>query len=344
MALARLLGCSARDFLEIKISMNALAPLLWDNHICLPHLPGTRSIEQIERHRQVGFNVAFINLGDADRDLDTVIRMAAFIRRWITENEDRFILLKGVEDIERARREGKLAIGFNLEGMYAIRDQLDMLPLLYDLGVRWALFVYNRQNLVGSGVHDQVDGGLTSFGRKVVAEMDSIGMIKCLSHTGHRTAYDILALSQQPCIYSHSNADALWPHARNIPDALITACAETGGVICVNGIDQFLGPDSASAQGMADHIDHIAQLVGIDHVGIGIDYGYAVSGPAEDPPSDPAFWPSSHYQRPKSDVPTLPPEEIPTVLSILAERGYGPADIAKVAGENMLRIARHIWR
>ncbi|WP_052659267.1 membrane dipeptidase [Pseudomonas sp. LFM046] len=326
------------------MDMNQLAPLLWDNHIFLPNIPGTRSIEQIERHRQAGFNVAFLNLGDADRDLDAVIRMAAFFRRWIAEHSDRFILLSGVEDVARARREGKLAIGFNLEGMYAIRDQADLLSLLYDLGVRWALFVYNRQNLVGCGVHDPVDEGLTPFGRKVVAEMDRIGMIKCLSHTGHRTVRDILACSELPCIFSHSNADAVWPHPRNIPDELIVACAQAGGVICVNGIDLFLGPGNANPLAMADHVDHIVQQVGVDHVGIGIDYGYTVEGEPEDPPSDPAFWPASHYSRPRSEVPTLPPECISQMLASLRQRGYSKEDIAKVAGENMLRVAQTVWR
>lgn len=270
--------------------------------------------------------------------------MAAFFRRWITEHSDRFIMLSGAEDEARARREGKLAIGFNLEGMYALRYQADLLFLLYDLGVRWALLVYNRQNLVGSGVYDPVDEGITPFGRKVVPEMDRIGMIKCLSHTGHRTVRDILACSELPCIFSHSNADAVWPHARNIPDDLIVACAQAGGVIGVNGIDLFLGPGNANPQAMADHIDYIVQLVGIDHVGIGTDYGYTVAGESEEPPSDPAFWPASYYSRSRGEIPALPPEHIAQMLASLQQRGYGREDIAKVAGGNMLRVALSVWR
>jgi membrane dipeptidase len=156
------------------------APLLWDNHTYLPQLPGTAAIDQLDRHRQAGFNVVFLNLGDADRDFESVLRMAAFTRSWLKAHSDRFILLNGVGEIDRARRERKLAVGFNVEGLFSLGEQIAGVSLFYDLGVRWALLVYNRRNQLGSGVHDGTDLGLTKLGRRVVAEMDRVGMIKCL--------------------------------------------------------------------------------------------------------------------------------------------------------------------
>jgi len=329
--------------------MSPKAPLFWDNHIYLPQEPGTPAIEGLERHRKLGFNVAFLNLGDADYGLEPVMRMAAFARRWIRQHSDRFILLETLADIDRARREGKLAIGFNVEGLYSIGNQLDAVSLLHDIGVRWALFVYNRRNLVGSGVHDPEDEGLTAFGRDVAYEMDRVGIIKCLSHTGHRTVRDILDITTRPCIFSHSNAAALWPHARNIPDDLIRACAATGGVIGINGIALFLGPAKASAAVMADHIDHVAQLVGIDHVGIGTDYGYQAPTPANEPEPTPGvdesyFWPEGNgYGDTTRERGVISPEEVPEIFEILSRRGYGDAAVAKIKGGNMLRVARAVW-
>lgn len=270
-----------------------------------------------------------------------MVRMAAFCRRWLKDNSDRFILLQQVQDIDRARGENKLAVGFNIEGLYSVGDQTDALSLLYDLGVRWAAFVYNRRNKVGSGVHDPQDQGLTALGRSVAAEMDRIGMIKCLSHTGYRTAMDVLRGSSKPCIFSHSNCKALKDHARNISDELIRACAATGGVVGINGLNIFLG-GRADARRMADHIDHVAQVAGIDHVGLGFDYGYLGSTTLIETITDSDYWPAGNeYDAP---IECVPPEQIATLQGCLLSRGYSTEDIAKVLGANMLRVASSVWR
>lgn len=317
------------------------ADIIWDNHVYLPPVPGNFAISEIERHRRAGFNVAFLNLGDANRSLEHVVRMAAFFRRWIKANPDRFILLETIRDVERARDEGKLAIGFNVEGLFPVGDQLDAISLLYDLGVRWMLFVYNRRNLAGSGVHDPEDAGLTPFGRAAAAEMDRVGMIKCLTHTGYRTAMDVLTGSSRPCIFSHSNARALKDHARNIPDELIRACAVTGGVVGINGISIFLG-DRADAALMVEHIDYVVQLVGIDHVAIGSDYGYIGTAAISDSLSDLSYWPAGNQY--DKVIECVPPEQIETIAEGLAGKGYDDDAIAKVLGRNMLRIATAVWR
>ncbi len=322
-------------------------PLLWDNHVYLPEFPGTRAIEQLERHRRAGFSVVMLNLGDADCSFEFVLRMAAFARAWLRARPDHYLLIETVDDIETARREGKLAVGFNVEGLYSIGDQLDALALYRDIGVRWALFVYNRENRLGSGVHDLEDKGLSAFGRNVAAEMDRLGIIKCLSHTGHRTARDILDASERPCIFSHSNASALWPHARNIPDDLILACADTGGVIGINGIATFLGDGPASPAAMADHIDHVVQLVGPTHVAIGTDFGYSFPGElvpeGAGAPLANDFWPEGNGYGAVTTHSVVEPEEIPDLYRILEERGYSSTDLAAIMGGNLLRVARAVW-
>jgi membrane dipeptidase len=315
--------------------------LLWDNHTYIEPVPGTPTIEQLERHRRAGFSVAFVNLGDANRSFEHVVRMVAFCRRWLKEHPDRFILLDGVEDIRRAKRENKLAVGFDVEGMFPVGSQVDAISLLYDLGVRWMLFVYNRRNLAGSGVHDPEDEGLTAFGRQLAAEMDRVGMIKCLSHTGYRTAMDVITLSEKPCIFSHSNSFALKAHARNIPDELIKACAATRGVVGINGLSIFLG-DRADPQLMADHIDHVVQVAGIDHVALGTDYGYLGAVKLSETITDTNYWPpGNEYER---TIDCIAPEQIGEVSECLRRKGYSDDDIAKVFGGNMIRVASAVWR
>lgn len=317
------------------------SPLLWDNHTYIAPVPGTATIEQLERHRRAGFRAAFLNLGDADRSFEHMVRMAAYCRRWIKENSDRFILIDQIEDVERAGLEGKLAVGFDVEGAFAIGDQIDSISLLYDLGVRWMLLVYNRRNLVGSGVHDPADEGLTDLGRQVVAEMDRVGMIKCLSHTGYRTAMDVLSATSKPCIFSHSNCKALKNHPRNISDDLIKACAATGGVTGICGINIFLG-SRADPQLMAEHIDHVVQVAGIDHVGIGTDYGYLESTHLQETITDTHYWPpGNEYEGP---IACVPPEGMAVVGEWLRRKGYRESDLAKVFGGNMMRVAAAVWR
>lgn len=315
--------------------------LVWDNHTYTTPSPGTRSIEELRRHLAAGFDVAFLNIGDADRSLEHVIRLGAFYRRWIRDHESEFILLDSVAEIDLARATGRMAIAFDIEGAFCLGDQEDIVEPLYELGVRWMALAYNRRNLVGSGVHDEVDGGLTSFGELVADEMDRVGMIKCLSHTGYRTAMQALERSAKPCIFSHSNPRALWDHVRNIPDDLIVACAETGGVVGINGINIFLGDGPPTPESMVRSIDYVVELVGIDHVGLGLDSGYLSEGEIADFLTDPAFWPEGNdYDKP---IECVPAESIGAIVENLSKLGYTRADISKVLGANMRRVAESVW-
>lgn len=322
--------------------MLASFPLVWDNHIYCDPSPGGTAIDGLLRHQSAGFNVGFLNLGDSNRTLEQVVRMAAFARSWLRLHSDRFVLLRDVRDIERAQRTGRMAVGFNIEGVHAIGDQHEAVRLLRELGVGWMALVYNRRNQAGFGVHDPEDGGLTDLGKSLIDEMDAVGVIKCLSHTGYQTAMDVLSRSSLPCIFSHSNASALQSHARNIPDVLIRACAETGGVIGVNGINIFLGDQHASVETMVRHIDYIAQLVGADHVGLGFDYGYVSNLDIADLLTDANYWPAGNGYDKYIDC--VAPERIADVVSGLEQLGYSRPDLSKILGENMLRVARAVWR
>lgn len=316
--------------------------LVWDNHTCMPHDTSNAFMPQLERYRALGVDVAILNIGDAETDLETQMRVAAAYRHWIKAHSNHFTLISTADDILRAKGEGKLAIAFDVEGAYAMGDDIAVLQLYYDLGVRWMLMAYNKGNEVGGGCHDEVDKGLTPFGYEVIAEMDRLGIIKCCSHTGYRTSMDVLEASKLPVIFSHSNPRALKAHPRNIPDELMLACARTGGVQCINGIGAFLGDNDVSIETFVRHIDYAVQLIGPAHVGLGIDYCFDLEGMTQMLLDRRATWPAGFGYT--AEIKIMDIDQIPKITEALLKLGYSEANIRGILGENMLRVAREVWK
>ena len=234
---------------------------VWDHHACMPLRPLDPSfLPQLARHKAAGFDAVTVNFGFGELVPEEHLRMIAAMRHWLMARPDEYLLLLEADDIERARATGRLAVGFDIEGANALGDQLSLIQLYHDLGVRWMLMAYNEPNRVGGGCQAD-DAGLTPFGRAVVAEMERVGMQVCVSHTGHRTVREVFDIATRPVIFSHSNCAALHAHPRNIPDELIRACAATGGVVGINGVGIFLGRNDISSATYARHIDHVVQLV-----------------------------------------------------------------------------------
>ncbi len=318
------------------------ASLVWDNHACMPLRPSDTSfLPQLARHKAAGFDAVTVNVGFGDMGPEPHLRMLAALRHWLKARPADYVLIETADDIERARATGRLAVGFDIEGANALGDQTSLVELYYDLGVRWMLLAYNRGNRAGGGCQDE-DGGLTPFGRALIAEMERVGMQLCLSHTGHRTAREALAVATRPVIFSHSNCTALHEHPRNIPDDLIRACAASGGVVGINGVGIFLGHNDISSEAYARHIDHVVQLVGPTHVTIALDYVFDL-GELE-----------AHMQAMRHTFPPglgyelgarfVPPEQIGEIVAALQARGYSTADLQAILGGNLMRMAREVWK
>ena len=317
--------------------------LVWDNHSGFDPRPEF-DLEHLEEWRRAGVDYLSIDVGYDVIDWHLAIRNLASYIAWLEQRADRFTLVHGAEDIPAAKRAGKLAITFDLEGMGALNGDPAMVSLYYRLGVRQMLIAYNRNNPAGGGCHDD-DHGLTDFGRRVIAEMNRVGMVVDCSHTGHRTTMEVMEMARQPVIFSHSNPRQLRAHGRNIADDQIRACARTGGVIGVNGIGLFLKDREATTATIVDCIDYIRSLVGPEHIGIGLDY----SPPSlEDALNDQLathqdFWPASEYaaQGPTRDA---SPGQFREIAAALLARGWSATDTRNVLGENFLRVARAVWK
>ncbi len=315
--------------------------LIWDNHGCMPLRPSDTSfLPELQRYRTAGVDVVSLNVGMDMTPWHTCVLMLAQFRAWIKRHPDHYVLAERVADIERSKSEGKLAVSFDMEGGKVLNGRLDMIQLYYGLGVRWMLIAYNLNNELGGGCQDD-DGGLTDYGREVIREMERVGMVVCCSHTGYRTAMEVMERADNPVIFSHSNPLSVWSHKRNIRDELIRACAQTGGVIGVNGVGYFLDANEARTDSVVRHIDYVAQLVGPRHVGLGLDYVFDQSELQGIVSKNPTVFPAD--QGYASGVRFIEPERIPKIIDSLQSRGYRGEDLAGILGGNHMRIAKSVW-
>jgi membrane dipeptidase len=316
--------------------------LVWDNHGCMPFRPHDESfLPQLQRYRDAGVNVVMLNIGYGDQSIEEHIRLLAHFRRWLQMRPQDYALIDRADDIAHAKATGRLAVGFDIEGANAIADQLSLLSLYRDLGVRWMLLAYNRNNRVAGGCQDD-DGGLTAFGREVIAEMERVGMVVCLAHTGHRSAMEAMAVATKPLIFSHSAARAMHEHPRNLSDALMKACAATGGVVGINGIGIFLGHNDASTEAFVRHIDHAVQTIGPGHVAIGLDFVFDRQEMDEHIAKHRHMYPPGlGYD---AGVRMVEPEQLSAIVQALMARGYEHGHIRAILGGNWMRVARQVWR
>jgi len=262
----------------------------------------------------------------------------------------RSLLIQKSEDIARAKREGKVGIILGFQDGTPFEKELAYVPLLARLGIRISGIAYNNANAIGDGCFEPANRGLTAFGRTVVLEMNRVGITVDLSHVGERTSLDALSVSRKPVVFSHSNAKALTDHPRNLTDDQMKATAGTGGVvgICPHSIfcerERGVRP---TVDAMLDHIDYVANLVGIDHVGLGTDFfGGQTLGELvfryKFGRISPGFW-AGYTIATKfvSGFDTMAGYQ--NVSNGLLRRGYQPADVQKVLGGNFLRVFEQTW-
>jgi membrane dipeptidase len=234
-------------------------------------------------------------------------------------------------DIETAFGAGRIASLMGMEGGHAIENSLGALRAYYDAGVRYMTLTHSQSiDWADAGTGDVLHDGLTRFGQEVVREMNRMGMLVDLSHTSPATMHDALDVAEAPVIYSHSSARAVTDHARNVPDDVLRRLPDNGGVVMVTFVPSFVsdavrtyeGPPEnaprATLSDVADHIDHIKNVAGVEHVGIGGDFDgiSSVVVGLED---------TSTY---------------PDLFIELSRRGWTEAELRMLAGENLLRAFR----
>jgi membrane dipeptidase len=266
--------------------------------------------------------------------LDQIARVYAEV-----EKSDRFAVCKTNQEILNARRAGKIAIVLTMEGVEPLGDDLNLLRVFYELGVRAICLTHARRNAAGSGAIFSPSGspkdGLTGFGRSVVQECERLGIIIDLAHINPKGFDDIISLTTKPLIISHTNARKFYDIERNVSDDQIKAVGKRRGVIGVNAILVSSSADKSTVDHYVDHIEHMIGLIGIDGVGIGFD-----------------FCEYLFNQLPKEVVAELATKlTMPHFISDLTnhtharnmtrkliERGFSDEDIEKILFRNWMRI------
>jgi membrane dipeptidase len=316
--------------------------LVWEQHACLPLKPGT-SLDPVERYRNAGAALVSLNVGYGATATADAVKVLASFRSDVLRSPDRYVLASTVEDVRRAAVDGRLAITFDLEGADALEGELALVEAYYALGVRTMLMAYNEPNAIGGGCHGDPEDGLTPFGREVVREMNRVGMVVDGSHCSLRTTFDLFEVSDAPVIFSHSNPRALHEHPRNITDDQIRGCAATGGVIGINGIGHFLGDNDTSTETFVRAVEHVCELVGPEHVGIGLDFVFDKDDlAAEFEENSDAFPEGFGYDADSFDF--VEPERLPEITEALLARGIADDDVRGFLGGNFLRVAQASWR
>ena len=284
----------------------------------------------------------------------TQLEQIDIARRIIAHYPDNLRFATTVAEVRAAHRAGRIASLLGMEGGHAIEDSLGALRAYYDLGVRYMTLTHNvHTSWADSQALPPVHGGLTPFGEQIVLEMNKLGMLVDLSHTSDGTMDDALRVSKAPVIYSHSSARALCDVPRNVPDDILKRLKANGGVVMVTFVGGFIDPAVAAVQvpalaeinrratgksieerekieeevlgkvqvpkipiaKVADHIEHIRDVAGIEHVGIGGDF------------DGNSLWPEG-----LSDV-----SMYPNLFAELIRRGWSDKDLKLLAGENVLR-------
>jgi len=279
-------------------------------------------------------------------------KVAAWLEK--IERDDRLLLVEHVDQFYQAKAEGKLGIVFHFQDTRPFERDLSLVRAFHKLGVRVVQLAYNTKNFVGDGCDERTDSGLSEFGIRLIKEFNRVGIVVDLSHTGYRTTLEAIEVSDHPVIFSHSNVKAVCDSPRNLTDDQIKAVAKAGGVIGLNGYPAFVArKPEPTIKDFLEHLRYIVQLVGIDHVGLGVDYYEGMSGVASDDEARAIYdrlvgsgaWKADTYPPPPWYFPLgmRKPEELPNLTDALVKEGFSDEGIRKFLGLNFLRVFRQVW-
>jgi len=270
--------------------------------------------------------------------LDQIARLYAE-----TEACDRFAICKSYREIQKAREAGKIALLITMEGVEPVGTDLDLLRVFYEIGARAIGLTHTRRNAAGTGgifaATASSRDGLTEFGRDIVRECEELGIIVDLAHINPTGFDEILSITTEPPIVSHTNTRKYYDIERNISDDQIKRIGERGGVIGVNSVLVSPKKEESTLDHYIDHIEHIANLIGIDGVAIGFDFFEFIY----------RQWPESKKKELAEKLTT--PHFIPDLTNHsharnltrrLIERGFNDEDIEKILRGNWLRIFKEL--
>jgi membrane dipeptidase len=285
----------------------------------------------------------------SNRNFAVAMRDLEAWRNRFAEHPDKLIHATKAADIERAKREGKLAVVLGFQNATIIEDNIGNLDRLYAAGTRCIQLTYNSRNLLGDGCTERTNVGLSDFGIRCVEKMNELGIIVDLSHCGEQTSADGITFSRRPPAFTHTMCKAIHFHPRAKPDELLRAMSSRGGMTGIVTLGYFVSPNpDATLEDYLKHLDHAVKVCGIEHVGLATDY--QIRGIEAAATRETWYLPRLREFKPSYNVrwpPWIPeldkPERFRTVAHGLAKRGYKTGDIEKLLGGNWVRYFRDIF-
>jgi membrane dipeptidase len=254
------------------------------------------------------------------------LRAVDLLKRTVAASDGQMELIRGYDQLVNCLDRGVFGASMHFEGAEAIDPEFVVLRLAYELGLRSLGLVWSRPTIFAEGVGPENHGqGLTGLGRELIKQCNTMGVLIDVSHLNEPGFWDVIAESSKPIVASHSNARAICDHERNLTDRQIKELAKNGGLMGINYAVGFLVEGAKSGSDvplsvLVDHIDHIVNLVGIDHVALGSDYdGAGVPDALKDAAHD---W---------------------AIVEELSRRGYDEDSIAKICRDNWLRVLKEVW-
>lgn len=316
--------------------------LQWLNH------PASATPAEIQRYKDSRISVFHnsIGIGGPDAYLECV----KFFGGWngfLAQHSDDFLRITQPADLDRVKSTGKAGVLLGLQDSdhFTKPDDVDY---FHGLGQRVSQLTYNSRNLIGNGSTERRDEGISDFGVSIVERMNKVGMAVDVSHCGDRTTLDAFELSKKPVLVTHSNCRALTPaHPRCKTDEAIQKLGKSGGVMGITGVRMFVrDKEPTTIEHVLDHFDHVAKLIGVEHVGIGSDVD--LDGYDKMPPDElkqlRAGYKGSYGFRDKVDIEGLDhPKRMFDLTEGLIRRGYSDADIEGILGGNFKRVLKEIW-
>jgi membrane dipeptidase len=308
--------------------------------------------EYLQAWAASGLTGIFQNAGEESQaPLRVMRRLARFT--YVTDMlRDHLFKAVTPDDIEAAKRQGKRCLYFSANGVplaqqwEGLSTELEFVRVFFQLGIRMMHMTYNRRNMLGDGCAEPGNAGLSDFGRAAVKEMNRVGVIPDVAHSGWQTSLETAQAAQKPMVASHTCCDALHHHIRAKPDNVIKAIADTGGLVGICAISHFLG-GKGDITALVDHLEYIVRKFGPDYTAIGTDIAYAVRGKpkAVKLPTAPrgkprweSFWPAGSLGG--GEKPSMAWTNWPLFTVAMVQRGFSDANIQKILSGNLLRVAR----
>ena len=277
---------------------------------------------------------------------ETVVNMADW-NRMFERFPDLIVPGRTADDVRRAHADGRTAIVFGFQHCSPIEDDIGLVEICYQLGARFMQLTYNNQSLLATGCYEENDTGVTRMGRQVIAEMNRVGLVVDMSHSGERSTLEAIEISDRPITITHANPSFWYPALRNKSDDVLKALGKSGGMLGFSLYPHHLKDKSdCTVESFCDMVARTADLMGIDHIGLGsdlcqdqpdsvvewmrvgrwtkdIDYGEGSAGDAGFPPMPSWFGGNLDFGN---------------IANGLRAHGFADADVEKVMGGNWLRF------